>query len=209
MTPRGFSQGIEKILVLAKLDEDFRESLISDREAALDECEVELTESEQSILLSIPDEELQSAIKRTRVPDKARRAFLRGATTAVVTGLAVAAIGTCVLLPLTATAGVRVPSLEAHNALREIHHAQELYKEVNSRYGTLEELANEIFQNPKFFSEEETEYTFEVFDITDSGWKARAIPKRKSLKTLYINQSGKVQPSEPKDVGPDSEPLDH
>ncbi|TET35910.1 MAG: hypothetical protein E3J72_09735 [Planctomycetota bacterium] len=94
MSPPRFSQGIEKILFLAALDEDFRKRLFADRQVALASSGVELTDAEHAILLSISDEQMRSSIAKTDVPLPARRAFLRGAASA-----ALAILGSFFFLP--------------------------------------------------------------------------------------------------------------
>ena len=84
--PGSFSQGIEKVILLAALDGEFRAKLLTDRTAALDSCEVELTVNERAILSAIPPAQLESVIDNAEVPKSAKKAFLRGVAAAVILG---------------------------------------------------------------------------------------------------------------------------
>lgn len=77
MARRAFSRGIEKVILLAALDREFGGRLLADREAALESCEVELTDSERAILTGIPDDRLIDAVERIPIPDSTRRTFLQ------------------------------------------------------------------------------------------------------------------------------------
>jgi len=209
MTPKSFSQGIEKVLALAALDAKFCEKLLSSRVATLDECEIELTDSERSILMSIPDEQLKDAIKRTRVPDKARRAFLRGATVAVVTTLAVAAFGAVVIVPSILTAGcVSNGSAAAIAFMRTISSTQEQYRARFGTYGTLKELGDSNMIDSALASGKKSRHTFTISNVTETTWEARAFPETKGLRSFYIDQTCIMRWSKTKDVGPDSKALD-
>lgn len=82
MTDMKMSRGIEKVIALAALDEQFRGKLLGNRTEALDNCGIDIAPSERKILENIPGTQLVRAIDRTRVPKPARRLFLKGAVAA-------------------------------------------------------------------------------------------------------------------------------
>ena len=65
---------MEVLVKKAAVDEDFRARLLCDRVAAADEIGLELTPTEQAMLSSVPDRQLESIISRTEVPDGSRNA---------------------------------------------------------------------------------------------------------------------------------------
>ena len=78
MSEGKYSRGVEKVIILAALDDEFRAKLLGDRAAALDSCGEELTGSERAVLEGIPASHLEEAIGNAEVPEPARNAFLRG-----------------------------------------------------------------------------------------------------------------------------------
>ena len=86
MSEQKFSRGVEKVILLAALDEEFCEKLLTDRAAALDSCGAELTAIERGVLEGIPAGQLEEAIRNAKVPEPARKAFLRGVAAAVILG---------------------------------------------------------------------------------------------------------------------------
>jgi hypothetical protein len=212
---QNFSQGIEKILVLAKLDSKFREKLFKDRTAALDVSEIELTDSECSILASITDTQLQSAIEQIKGPDQTRRAFIKGGIAAAIATLL---IGGGILLTsgfVTTSIGHRIdtpsrlrPASRMAIWIRVISAAQERYKKAFGKYGTLKELGDGNYIDGELASGITEGYVLELFNVTENGWQLKAIPKQEGIASYYSDQTGVIRWSETKEVGPDSEPID-
>ncbi|TET35908.1 MAG: hypothetical protein E3J72_09725 [Planctomycetota bacterium] len=191
MTPKRFSQGIEKVLALAALDEKFRENLFSDRAAALDECGLELTDSERSILMSIPEEQLQSAIKSTKVPEYARRAFLKGASAAVVAALAITTFGAGVLLS-SCTDRISGNESAVIANLRTLSSTQEQYRARYGTYATLKQLADADLIDEELGSGKKHGYTF-VMEATMNIWNLTAIPddfKESGVRGFSVDHTG-------------------
>ncbi|MHC4661994.1 MAG: twin-arginine translocation signal domain-containing protein [Planctomycetota bacterium] len=90
--------GIEQLLAMAAVDNEFAAALMNDHESAIAASEVELTETEKGILSSIPAPALKQMIGnvRGRIPLKERRTFLKKSAAAL---LALVSGGTALLAP--------------------------------------------------------------------------------------------------------------
>ena len=77
-------RGIEVLLKKAAIDQEFRELLQSDPEAAAKSIALELAPIEQAMLKTMPAEQLEVIINQTEVPQQQRRAFLGTAAAAML-----------------------------------------------------------------------------------------------------------------------------
>jgi hypothetical protein len=75
---------VETILLMAKYDEDFRETLLTDRDAALEQTGLDLSRGERLLLASISNEQLSRNIDEFRVPGISRRSLASWAKAAAV-----------------------------------------------------------------------------------------------------------------------------
>jgi len=82
----GNSFGIERVLLLAAGDEEFKARLLAERETAIDSSGVELTGAERAILLAAPDDQLQEMITRLTPEEPERREFLKKAAKTTAAG---------------------------------------------------------------------------------------------------------------------------
>ena len=80
--------GVQQVLVLAASDEEFRERLLGDREAALEQCGIALSKTERAVIMAAPPDQLEAMVTRLVPADPQRREFLRQAAR---TGGAIAA----------------------------------------------------------------------------------------------------------------------
>jgi len=87
--------GLEALLGLAAVDEDFRRRLVERRGDLADAAGVELTPSERAILASIPSEQLEAMAERVPPPPSHRREFLRSAAASAVVLLGGASLAGC------------------------------------------------------------------------------------------------------------------
>jgi len=69
--------GMERVLRRAAADQRFRARLVTDRTGALERCGLELSDSERTILLTIPAEHLQAMIAQLAPSSPARRSLFR------------------------------------------------------------------------------------------------------------------------------------
>ncbi len=76
--------GIQKLLRLASVDDDFCDQLIQHRAAVAEAAGVQLSGSEQAILEAIPAEQLREMAQQMPPPVPQRREFLRRAATAAL-----------------------------------------------------------------------------------------------------------------------------
>ena len=76
--PSCVSTSIEKILIKAVLDEEFRQTLLEDRKSVIDNPEFSLTPQDKAMLQSIPSTKLNSMIDNLCKPKSSRRDFLTG-----------------------------------------------------------------------------------------------------------------------------------
>ncbi|MHC4661991.1 MAG: hypothetical protein ACYS8W_09920 [Planctomycetota bacterium] len=78
--------GIEQLLAMAAVDNEFAAALMNDHESATAASGVELTQTEKGILSSIPAPALKQMIGnvRGRIPAKERRAFLKKSAAALL-----------------------------------------------------------------------------------------------------------------------------
>ncbi len=83
--------GIEKVLVRAAADGDFRKTLLDDRSAAIDTLGDELTPTERTVLSSIPDASLLQMIQSIDLNKHSRKRFMRGVVKAALIGSAATA----------------------------------------------------------------------------------------------------------------------
>jgi hypothetical protein len=77
--------GIEKMLVKASLDREFRRALLEDRAAALETSGIRLTPLETTVLSGVPDARLRLMIEGIRPRRHGRRRIMKAVATAVVT----------------------------------------------------------------------------------------------------------------------------
>ena len=70
------ANGVQQVLVLAATDAAFRERLLADRAAALDSCDLELTDVDRAVLMAAQQDQLAQMIERIVPTDPARREFL-------------------------------------------------------------------------------------------------------------------------------------
>lgn len=76
--------GIEKVLVRAAADEEFRRMLLSDRERALTELGDDLTPTERTVLTTIPRESLLQMVGNIDLQRHGKKRFMRGVLTAAL-----------------------------------------------------------------------------------------------------------------------------
>jgi len=77
--------GIEKVLVKAAIDREFRTRLLEDRAAAVRASGFKLTGIESSVLDSIPRESLAATIESIQPEKHGKRRFMKAVASAVVT----------------------------------------------------------------------------------------------------------------------------
>jgi len=82
----GNSLGVERVLLLAAGDGEFKARLLAEREAAIDESGVELSAAERAILLAAPEEQLREMIQRLTPAEPERREFLKKAAKTAAAG---------------------------------------------------------------------------------------------------------------------------
>ena len=98
-------RGIEVLIKKASVDPEFRQLLLDKRGQAAREIGLELTEAERNMLSSIPAEQLEKIIDKTKVEPEERKIFL--GKTAKLMLVAVAGIGVVSLMCVpTFTAGI-------------------------------------------------------------------------------------------------------
>lgn len=86
LSPEETPAGLENLLALAAVNDDFAAALVRDPEAAVRASRVALTAAEREILAAISPELLKqlAAVVRERLPQPERRRFLELATAAVM-----------------------------------------------------------------------------------------------------------------------------
>ena len=84
--------GIERILLLAASNSDFKKRLIENRDAVIDEMKDALTESERLIIENIPDEQLRFMIQTIDIKSSSRKKFFK--SVAVACAIAIASSAT-------------------------------------------------------------------------------------------------------------------
>jgi hypothetical protein len=84
--PRGPRRrlNVEAILLMAKYDEEFQKKLFTNRQAALEETGLNLSQGEKLLLSSISDEQLSQNIREFRVPGVNRKSLSNWARAAAV-----------------------------------------------------------------------------------------------------------------------------
>ena len=87
--------GIEKVLVRAAADEEFRRVLLSDRERALAELSDVLTPTERTVLTTIPRGSLQQMVQNIDLKRHGKKRFMRGVVNAVLVTSAASAALSC------------------------------------------------------------------------------------------------------------------
>jgi hypothetical protein len=75
---------VETILLMAKYDDAFHERLLADRNAALEETDLNLSQGERLLFASISDEQLSRNISEFRVPGISRKSLASWAKAAAV-----------------------------------------------------------------------------------------------------------------------------
>jgi hypothetical protein len=91
-------RGIEVLVKKASVDAEFRTLLLEKRADAAAEIGLELTPAEAMMLKTVPAEQLEAIVARTKVPEKHRRVFLgRTARLMLLTLGMVAGLQTCSL----------------------------------------------------------------------------------------------------------------
>lgn len=97
--------GIEVLVKKASVDPEFRQILLEKREAVAREIGLELTESEQKMLLSISNEQLEKIIDNTKVKPEHRNIF-RGKAVKLMLAAAAGLAVVSMLSVTTCTAGI-------------------------------------------------------------------------------------------------------
>jgi hypothetical protein len=87
--------GIEKVLVRAAVDEDFRKQLLEDRDGALADLGDELTPTERTVLSTIPNESLLQMVTNIDIGRHGKKRFMRGVVNAVLMTSAASAALSC------------------------------------------------------------------------------------------------------------------
>lgn len=189
MSETGFSRGIEKVIALAALDAHFHRRLMQDRQAAIESCDVELTDSERGILLEIPNLQLDRAINRVHVPTEARRQFLKGAVIAAVALV----VGTCLLMPTAVSTGHRVSNtMLAESDCRQIILAQQVFRQDNGRYASsVEELVEAKVIEP--LPSGNYPYRFEITESDADSFKLRAVPRQRGDALITADETGEIR----------------
>jgi hypothetical protein len=91
-------RGIEVLVKKASVDAEFRTLLLEKRADAAAEIGLELTPAEEMMLKTVPAEQLEAIVARTKVPEEHRRVFLgRTARLMLLTLGMVAGLQTCSL----------------------------------------------------------------------------------------------------------------
>ena len=88
-SPPVFNTNIEKVLLKASGDKNFKESLFNDRKSALENPEISLSPQDKMILEAIPYDGLKTMIEKFSHQKTSRRNFLKGAAASaalIVTG---------------------------------------------------------------------------------------------------------------------------
>jgi len=83
----GMTLGVERVLLLAAGDEEFKARLLAARAAALDGSGVALTPTERTILLAAPEAQLGLMIARLTPAEPERREFLKHAARTAAAGV--------------------------------------------------------------------------------------------------------------------------
>lgn len=96
------SSGLEKILMKAATDEVFRESLLNDREKALEKSGNPLNSVDKMLLMTATQDRLEGIIKKFIYQRTSRRNFLKGAaaSVALITGTMLLN-ASCICYPVT------------------------------------------------------------------------------------------------------------
>jgi hypothetical protein len=86
--------GIEKVLVKAAASRGFRRRLLKEREAVLDELGEALSDTERTVLASIPASSLEKMVDRLDLKKHGKRKFIKAvAAAAFITAAGSAAVG--------------------------------------------------------------------------------------------------------------------
>lgn len=101
LPPTNFSSNIEKILLKAATDEDFKNSLLQDRKLAIEKLNLSLTIQDKTILETISLSSLAGIIEKLARQRKSRRNFIKGAAAgvALISIASIIAIETDILYP--------------------------------------------------------------------------------------------------------------
>ena len=97
--------GIEVLVKKASVDPEFRQTLLEKREAVAREIGLKLTESEQKMLFSISNEQLEKIIDNTKVKPEHRNIF-RGKVVKLMLAAAAGLAVVSMLSVTTCTAGI-------------------------------------------------------------------------------------------------------
>lgn len=87
--------GVEKLLCRAAADPAFRQRLLHEREATLQQPDVELLDSEKTIVRSVPAATLSSMIDQIDLPRHGRKRFLRTVAACTLAAAAVLTTTNC------------------------------------------------------------------------------------------------------------------
>ena len=87
--------GIEKVLVRAAADSEFRNLLFTTRQAALDSLQGELSPTELQVLISIPEATLEGMIHSIDLQRHGKRRFMKGVVAAALVASAATGVLGC------------------------------------------------------------------------------------------------------------------
>jgi len=89
--------GLEKVLLVASTDLEFRDQLLRDRDAAAEARDLPLRDSERTVLRAIPDDQLLAAIERVDATpaNLQRRRFMSAVAASAAAVVAAEAFGGC------------------------------------------------------------------------------------------------------------------
>lgn len=90
--------GIEKVLVRAAVDDEFRGKLLSDRAQALAGLGNDLTPTERTVLSTIPNDSLIQMVQNIDLKRHGKKRFMRGVVNAVLVTSAASAALSCSMM---------------------------------------------------------------------------------------------------------------
>jgi len=103
---------IEKLLIKAASDEEFKKSLFSDRKAVIERPEFSLSPQDKMILSAIPSERLQGMIEKFSAQKTSRRNFLKfAAASAAFVTTSLLLNTSCLCTDMTCTGARPMPTL--------------------------------------------------------------------------------------------------
>ncbi|HEY3323433.1 MAG TPA: hypothetical protein VGP72_23465 [Planctomycetota bacterium] len=183
---------IQELLRQATAEPEFLEALLRDREAALNDAELE--PHERAMLMAVPEEQLRKMVASARAWRMRRRAAAAGC-------VAVLAAGFLLPMGLRTSMGCTVELSDEEEAEERLHvivDDERRYKEKFGRYGSLDELTREN----RWLENIGGNYAYEIVASQDS-FTATARHKQRptTRKAFQVGPDGIV-----KETGPSEQP---